>query len=93
MYIGIIVFPLLSVIAFIGSFIQYGVSLARLNYVCEDTHIINEKPGLFLFAFSTVAAFAAFITYPNGALWVMFFPNYLPNGFVNCSMTGAIYRL
>lgn len=86
LYIGVLVFPLLSILVVIGNIIQYPIDVIRLRYICEDSHIIEEQPGLFLFMFITLASVAALLTYPNGALWVLFLPHNLPIGFHNCSI-------
>lgn len=92
-YIGFFAFPLMGLLGFLACVAEYAVDRYRLARVCRDPYYLPEKPGLFLLIFIQVAVGAAFITYPNGALWMLFLPNLLPPSLQNCSVTGAIHRL
>jgi hypothetical protein len=92
-YIGFFTFPLIGVLGLLSSLSEYAVDRFRLARVCADPHYLPERPGGFLLVFSLVVACGAFITYPNGALWIIFLPQFLPNNFQNCTVVGAINRL
>lgn len=89
LYIGVLVFPLLGTMIFCVNLVQYLLDRARLMRICRDTHYIPETPVLFLMGFMLNAAITATFTYPNGAMWILFFPRLLPTGFQNCTMVAG----
>jgi hypothetical protein len=91
-YIGFFAFPLIGLLGFLANLAEYFVDRYRLAQICQDPHYLPEKPGGFLLIFTLVVAGAAFITYPNGALWMLFLPQLLPSSLQNCTVVGAIYR-
>lgn len=91
-YIGLFVFPLMGVLGLVSSIIDYHADKFRLLHICRDPHFVTENPGYFLLAFMTLAGLCAMVTYPNGGLWMLFIPQYLPPSYQNCSIVGAINR-
>uniref|UniRef100_A0A6C0BMZ9 TMC domain-containing protein n=1 Tax=viral metagenome TaxID=1070528 RepID=A0A6C0BMZ9_9ZZZZ len=92
-YIGFFVFPLIGLVGLLANLIEYPVDHYRLLRVCGTPQYLSEKPGLFLLIFNGVVVLSAFLTYPNGALWMLFVPHLLPSAFQNCSVVGAISRI
>lgn len=91
--IAILVFPLVGIFACLVNLLQYGIDKYRLLRICKDPQYIEEKLGLAMFIFIVINMIASTITYPNGALWILFLPKLLPDGFQNCTMAGVINRL
>ena len=91
--LGFIVFPMLSGVGFVGMLCQYVFDRIKLKYVCSDPHYVDNSFLLFFVISSVILAFLTLIAFPNGFLWMGFLPKLLPEGFQNCSMTGAINRL
>ena len=86
LYIGFIIFPLIGLFGLISVCLQYGVDMIQLTKLTQDTHYIQQPIGVFLLLFSIVASTAALITYPNGALWMLFLSGKLPSSFNNCTI-------
>jgi hypothetical protein len=80
-------------VGLLANFIEYPIDRLHLLRLCREPHFIIDKHGTFLMVFLLLVGLLAFFMYPNGAFWVLFVPHYLPVGFQNCTMTGAITRL
>lgn len=93
LYLGVLVFPLMGVLGVIGNLIEYPIDRLHLLRLSKDPHFILDTHATFLMIFLLLVGLFAFLVYPNGALWILFLPRFLPAGFQNCSMTGAITRL
>lgn len=92
--IAVIVVPPIGILGVIATIVQYIMDKYKMIRVCQaPPHYIEEKPGIFLFMVGWLVSAATFLTYPNGTLWMLFIPQYLPNGYQNCSITGAIWNL
>lgn len=92
-YIAFMVAPAIGVLAIVALMVQYPLDKLKLLRLTEGTHYIQEQPGIFILIFSGIIALASFFTYPNGALWILYAPRYLPSGFQNCTIVGAISRI
>ena len=84
---------MVGVIGCFVSILQYCIDKYRMLRICRDPQYIEEKLGLVIFVFIVINMIAATITYPNGALWILFLPKMLPQGFQNCTMVGVIDNL
>lgn len=85
-YIGFIIFPLIGILGLVAIILQFIIDRIELLRLCQDPQIIRDHIGNFLLAFCLISAMAAFVTYPNGALWMLFLPNLLPANFRNCTI-------
>lgn len=89
LYISVLVVPPIGVLGLIALCIQYPLDKWKLTTLCKQyspPRLMQESPGLWLLSFMLFITLAAFLTYPNGALWMLFVPKALPVGFQNCSV-------
>ena len=91
--LAFIVFPMISVVGFVGMLFQYLFDRIKLKYVCSDPHYVDNSFLVFFVISSIVMGFLTLIAFPNGFMWMLFLPKFLPSGFQNCSMTDVISRL
>jgi len=100
LYVGTLVFPLIGILGFIANLIEYPIDKYRMLRVCREPRRVEQKMGRFLFAFMMMVGIVGMLTYPNGALWMLWAPTKLPTNFrdtpsggVRCPMYNAIGRI
>lgn len=88
-YLSVFVMPTSGILGLVALSVQYPLDKLKLTKICAQhvpTRQMQEEPGLWLLFFMFFITVAATLTYPNGALWMLFVQKALPIGFQNCSV-------